>query len=95
MNFYEITGQDQVLEKTYERGVEDFTLACGTGTGSVVTVLTLLGQVSGRNVQVTMGGGVLTVDVDRKDEQVQNLWLTGPTNIVAKGEIFDEELPSF
>ena len=95
VNFYEITGQDQVLEKTYERGVEDFTLACGTGTGSVVTVLTLLGQVSGRNVQVTMGGGVLTVDVDRKDEQVQNLWLTGPTNIVAKGEIFDEELPSF
>lgn len=95
MNFYEITGQDQVLEKTYERGVEDFTLACGTGTGSVVTVLTLLGQVSGRNVQVTMGGGVLTVDADRKDEQVQNLWLTGPTNIVAKGEIFDEELPSF
>ena len=81
-----------MLEKTYERGVEDFTLACGTGTGSVVTVLTLLGQVSGQGVQVTMAGGVLTVDVERQGDQVTGLYLTGPTNLVAKGEIFDEEL---
>lgn len=92
VNFYEITGTDQVLEKTYERGVEDFTLACGTGTGSVVTVLTLLGQVSGTGVQVTMGGGMLSVDVEQEGGQVKNLWLTGPTNLVAKGEILDEEL---
>ena len=92
VNFYEITGPDQVLEKTYERGVEDFTLACGTGTGSVVTVLTLLGQVSGRGVKVTMAGGLLTVDVERAGDRVTGLYLTGPTNLVAKGEIFDEEL---
>ena len=92
VNFYEVTGPDQVLEKTYERGVEDFTLACGTGTGSVVTVLTLLGQVSGQGVQVTMAGGGLTVDVERQGDQVTGLYLTGPTNLVAKGEIFDEEL---
>ena len=92
VNFYEVTGPDQVLEKTYERGVEDFTLACGTGTGSVVTVLTLLGQVSGQGVQVTMAGGVLTVYVERQGDQVTGLYLTGPTNLVAKGEIFDEEL---
>lgn len=93
VNFYDLTGPDQVLERTYERGVEDFTLACGTGTGSVVTVLTLQGLVSGQGVQVSMGGGVLTVDVDRAGEAISDLWLTGPTNIVAKGEIFDEELP--
>ena len=92
VNFYEVTGPDQVLEKTYERGGEDFTLACGTGTGSVVTVLTLLGQVSGQGVQVTMAGGVLTVDVERQGDQVTGLYLTGPTNLVAKGEIFDEDL---
>lgn len=92
VNFYEVTGPDQVLEKTYERGVEDFTLACGTGTGSVVTVLTLLGQVSGQGVKVTMAGGVLTVDVERTGDRVTGLYLTGPTNLVAKGEIFDEEL---
>lgn len=94
VNFYEITGPDALVEKTYERGVEDFTLACGTGTGSVVTVLTLLGRVSGRQVKVTVPGGLLTVDVEREGEQVKNLYLTGPTNLVAKGEIFDEDLPT-
>ena len=93
VNFYEPTGPDQVLEKTFERGVEDFTLACGTGTGSVVAVLTLLGQVSGQGVQVSMAGGVLTIDVARTGVRITGLWLTGPTNLVAKGEVFDEELP--
>ncbi|MBQ6856248.1 MAG: diaminopimelate epimerase, partial [Lachnospiraceae bacterium] len=41
VNFYEILGNDLVYERTYERGVEDFTYACGTGTGSTITVLTL------------------------------------------------------
>lgn len=92
VNFYEITGSDQVLLRTYERGVEDFTYACGTGTGSVVTVLTLLGKVSGRDVRVSMRGGELIVSVSRQGEKVENLLLTGPTNIVVKGEVTDEEL---
>ena len=92
VNFYEITGPDTVYERTFERGVEDFTYACGTGTGSVVTVLTLLGQVSGKNVQVDMRGGRLTIDVERDGDRVTGLYLTGPTNIVAKGEVCDEDL---
>ena len=93
VNFYEILGPDHLYERTYERGVEDFTYACGTGTGSVVTVLTLLGRVSGHNVRVDMAGGTLTIDVDRRpDGSVSDLFLTGPTNIVCKGEITDEAL---
>lgn len=92
VNFYDMLGQDHVLEKTYERGVEDFTLACGTGTGSVVTVLTKRGLVSGKQVQVDMPGGTLTVDVEQENDTITGLFLTGPTNLVAKGEIFDEEL---
>ena len=92
VNFYDMLGEDHVLEKTYERGVEDFTLACGTGTGSVVTVLTKRGLVSGKQVQVDMPGGTLTVDVAQEGDKVIGLFLTGPTNLVAKGEIFDEEL---
>ncbi|MDR3730016.1 MAG: diaminopimelate epimerase [Oscillospiraceae bacterium] len=93
VNFYELTGEDQVYERTFERGVEDFTYACGTGTGSLVTVLTLQGKVSGRGVRVAMTGGELTVDIDRVHSHITNLYLTGPTNIVCKGEITDEELP--
>ena len=93
VNFYEIIGPDHVYERTYERGVEDFTYACGTGTGSVVTVLTLLGKVSGKNVRVDMTGGTLYIDVERDSAgRVTDLYLTGPTNIVCKGEITDEEL---
>ena len=83
-----------MYERTYERGVEDFTYACGTGTGSVVTVLTLLGKVSGKNVQVDMTGGRLVIDVERDAAgRVADLYLTGPTNIVCKGRITDETLP--
>ena len=92
VNFYEIIGPDHIYERTYERGVEDFTYACGTGTGSVVTVLTLLGKVSGHQVRVDMTGGQLMVDVVREGERIKNLYLTGPTNIVCKGEITDEAL---
>ena len=92
VNFYEITGEDAVFERTFERGVEDFTYACGTGTGSLVTVLTLQGKVSGQGVNVAMTGGTLIVDVAREGSAITDLYLTGPTNIVAKGEVTDEDL---
>ncbi|MPN15428.1 Diaminopimelate epimerase [bioreactor metagenome] len=92
VNFYELTGEDAVYERTFERGVEDFTYACGTGTGSVAAVLTLQGKVSGFGVRVDMTGGQLIVDVEREGSGIRSLYLTGPTNIVCKGEITDEEL---
>ena len=92
VNFYEIIGEDYLYERTYERGVEDFTYACGTGTGSVVTSLTRQGKVSGKNTRVDMRGGTLYIDVVRDENKVTDLYLTGPTNIVCKGEIFDEDL---
>ena len=92
VNFYEIVGEDRIFERTFERGVEDFTYACGTGTGSVVTVLTLQGRVSGRGVQVDMTGGRLVIDAEREGSRIAALYLTGPTNVVCKGEVTDEDL---
>lgn len=92
VNFYEITGPDQITELTYERGVEDFTYACGTGTGSVVLALTLMGKVSGQDVTVSVPGGELRVTIDRDCETVKAIWLTGPTNLVCEGEVQDEDL---
>ena len=65
---------------------------CGTGTGSMVSVLTKKGLVSGKNVRVKMTGGELIIDVDRDGDKIHNIYLTGPTNIVAKGEVTDEDL---
>lgn len=92
VNFYQILGEDHLYERTFERGVEDFTYACGTGTGCLVTTLTLQGKVSGKGVRVDMAGGTLTIDIDMEEGQVKNLYLTGPTNIVCKGEVTDETL---
>ena len=92
VNFYTLTGRDAVLLRTYERGVEDFTCACGTGTGAVVSVLALAGRVSGTAVRVKMRGGVLTMDVTARDGTARDLFLTGPARLVARGEVFEEEL---
>ena len=67
-------------------------LACGTGTGAVVTVLTLLGKVSGRNVRVRMDGGELAVDAEAHDGRIENLYLTGPAALVCAGEILDKTI---
>ena len=89
---YEIVGEDLLFERTFERGVEDFTYACGTGTGSVVTVLTLQGKVSGHGVQVDMTGGRLVIDAERIHSRIASLYLTGPTNVVCRGQVTDEDL---
>lgn len=92
VNFYEMTGEDTIFERTFERGVEDFTYACGTGTGSLVAVLTLQGKVSGHHVRVDMTGGQLMIDAEREGSRITALYLTGPTNVVCKGEVTDEDL---
>ena len=92
VNFLEKTGENRFYERTWERGVEDFTYACGTGTGSLVAVLTLQGKVCGHHVRVDMTGGQLMIDAERKGSRITALYLTGPTNVVCKGEVTDEDL---
>ena len=92
VTFYEILGTDHIRELTYERGVEDFTYACGTGTGATVLSLTLRGLVSGRDVKAEMPGGTLSVTVDREGDAVKDLWLTGPASVICEGEVLDENL---
>lgn len=91
VNFYELIGENELIEKTYERGVEDFTLACGTGSGSVAAVLTQKGLVGGEQVKIHVPGGTLYLDVNTKAGRVTDIYLTGTTNIVAEGEITDED----
>lgn len=94
VNFCRVIGENEVEELTYERGVEDFTLACGTGTGSVVAALMSRGLVSGENTKVHVPGGELfiTLNTDPQTQEITDIYLTGPTNIVAEGEVCDEEL---
>ena len=87
-----VDGNNSVDARTFERGVEDFTLACGTGCGSTVTALTLRGLVTGVNTRIAMPGGVLYVTVTAEGGSARDILLTGPTTVVAAGEVLDEEL---
>ena len=92
VNFYEIIGDNHVLLKTFERGVEDFTLACGTGSGSTAVVLALAELVSCKDIHLTMAGGDLYVSLQKMGQKISDVFLTGPTDLVASGDILDEDL---
>ena len=84
--FYEIEeGHVQLL--TYERGVEDFTLACGTGCGSVACVLHELGRLPGCKLTAQNEGGVLTVTMGVMRKSITDLLLEGPATVLDTFEI--------
>lgn len=74
------------MAATFERGVEDFTLACGTGCGSIASVLTARGLIDGSDVRITMPGGELSVSLTQLGETIRDIHLTGPTCHVCEGE---------
>lgn len=82
-----VTGETQVRAVTFERGVEDFTLACGTGCGATALSLILRGRLAGETVGIDMPGGHLCVALRRKGERVRDILLTGPTAVVGEGEL--------
>lgn len=92
VNFFEILDDQTALVKTYERGVEDLTLACGTGSASAAVALILKGHLKGDKVKIVVSGGELFVEVERTGNVVHKLYLIGDTNIIASGEILDEDL---
>lgn len=92
VNFFEILNENTALVKTYERGVEDFTLACGTGSASTAVALMLKGYLTGHNAKIIVDGGELFIEVEKIDNKIEKLYLIGPTNIVAIGEVMDEDL---
>lgn len=92
VSFTAVENPNSVIAATYERGVEGFTLACGTGCGSIVTAHALNGRTGAENVTVKMPGGDLHVSVDLSGPLAHDLYLTGPTNIVCSGTVLDEDL---
>lgn len=80
-NLYDWVDDTTVRILTFERGVEDYTLACGTGSGSTAVVLWLQGKVPGGYLTVKNPGGDLAVTIRGRD-QVEALLLEGPTEVV-------------
>ena len=81
VNYYSRISDTEVKVLTFERGVEDFTLACGTGCGSVATALWLQGRLPGGCLTLQNRGGTLRVRVEGENGKVTALFLEGPTEI--------------
>ena len=82
VNFYQKLGDAEVRVLTFERGVEDYTLACGTGTGSIAVCLWLKGQLPGGVLTAHNRGGTLTVTIGGKEGIIRSIDLEGPTEVV-------------
>lgn len=85
VNFAEKMPEDVLKLRTYERGVEAETLACGTG--ATAAALVLMAQTHRHAVRVEVLGGTLWVSAEPAGKGFKNIWLKGPAQFVFKGEI--------
>jgi diaminopimelate epimerase len=87
VNFVQVLGPGKIRVRTYERGVEGETLACGTGvTASAIIASKLHGFASPITVKV-QGGDTLEVSFKEENGAFTAVHLTGPADFVFDGEI--------
>lgn len=87
VNFVESKNEDSIFVRTYERGVEDETLSCGTGV-TAAALLSAHNEKGFNTVKVKTPGGHLSVEFDKIDDQhFENIWLRGPAEFIFTGAI--------
>ncbi len=86
VNFVEALGEDRIKIRTYERGVEGETLACGTGSTASALIFALKNCKSGLVKVNTESKEVLKVYFQRNKNSFEEVWLEGKAKIVYKGE---------
>jgi diaminopimelate epimerase len=87
VNFIEKRGASKIAVRTYERGVEDETLACGTGVVASALVFAANENVKGPICVIARGGDELQVGFKKTGAQFKNVTLTGPAEFVFEGTI--------
>ena len=92
VNFIERHGPNKIAIRTYERGVEDETLACGTGIVASALIFAASEKSSSPITVLARGGDELQVGFEKVDGSFRNVTLTGPAEFVFQGEI---DLTSF
>lgn len=87
VNFVEKRGANKIAVRTYERGVEDETLACGTGVVASALVFAVTENAKAPIGVITRGGNELQVGFKKTGTQFENVTLTGPAEFVFEGTI--------
>lgn len=87
INFVKKVDDKTFSLRTYERGVEDETLACGTGATAVAIAMNAIGETNETDINLNVEGGKLVVSFDKVGEHFTNVFLKGPAEFVFKGTI--------
>ena len=87
VNFVEVQGRNEIEVRTYERGVEGETLACGTGSTASALISCLLKYVRPPVRVKTKGGEILTVNFIQQGPKIEKVTLEGPARFVYEGKL--------
>ena len=87
VNFIEKRGPNKIAIRTYERGVEDETLACGTGIVAGALIFAASENTNGPINVIARGGDELEVGFEKSGDRFSNVTLTGPAEFVFEGTI--------
>ena len=88
VNFAEAITWDRLKVRTYERGVENETLACGTGVTAAAIAAFETGVLSNDNIRIETPGGILSVSFKKNTSGgYEDIWLTGPAEFVFEGNM--------
>lgn len=87
INFISRVKDNLFKVRTYERGVEDETLSCGTGVTAVAIAMHRTGRASGNLISLDTPGGTLSVSFEEKAGKYAKVFLEGPAMQVFRGEI--------
>lgn len=89
VNFLKIVDENNIIVRTYERGVEDETFACGTGSTTSAIISSLLGKTK-VPVKMHTRAGVLKILFDTKDDVIDDLYMEGNAKVVAEGYLLPD-----
>lgn len=87
VNFVEQQNEKTFRVRTYEKGVENETLACGTGVTAVAVAMHKTGKTKSKSINLPVEGGELIVSFEENKGKYFNIFLTGPANFVFEGSI--------
>lgn len=87
INFVSALRDDSFRVRTYERGVENETLSCGTGVTAVALAMHHAGLSKAKVIEIKVEGGSLRVAFDTVENGYRNIRLIGPATLVFKGTI--------
>ncbi len=90
VDFVQIVDEHNILMRTYERGVEDETLACGTGAVASAIISSLGGKVKSPVAVKTRGGEILNIYFRIDHTGFKDVYLEGDTTVVYNGELWEE-----